>query len=141
MTIELVLAVISLVWAGTVLGVSFIATPIKFRAPMLDRPTAFDVGRVTFLFFEKVEWALAILFILLILGAGAQSVPVVYGLIVVVIVALQVLWLTPKLVRRAVMLSSGEVPPESSAHRFFVILEAVKLICLILFGGHMATEL
>lgn len=141
MTLELVLAVISLVWAGAVLGVSFIATPIKFRAPMLDRPTAFDVGRVTFLFFEKVEWALAILFILLILGAGAQSVPVVYGLIVVVIVALQVLWLTPKLVRRAVMLSSGEVPPESSVHRIFVILEAVKLICLILFGGHMATEL
>lgn len=141
MTLELVLTVISLVWAGAVLGVSFIATPIKFRAPMLDRPTAFDVGRVTFLFFEKVEWALAILLILLILGAGPQSVPVVYGLIVVVIVALQVLWLTPKLVRRAVMLSSGEVPPESSAHRIFVILEAVKLICLILFGGHMATEL
>ena len=141
MTLELVLTVISLVWAGAVLGVSFIATPIKFRAPMLDRPTAFDVGRVTFLFFEKVEWALAILLILLILGAGPQSVPVVYGLIVVVIVALQVLWLTPKLIRRAVMLSSGEVPPESSAHRIFVILEAVKLICLILFGGHMATEL
>ncbi|MCG8504783.1 MAG: DUF4149 domain-containing protein [Sphingomonadales bacterium] len=141
MTLELVLTVISLVWAGAVLGVSFIATPIKFRAPMLDRPTAFDVGRVTFLFFEKVEWALAILLILLILGAGPQSVPVVYGLIVVVIVALQVLWLTPKLVRRAVMLSSGEVPPESSAHRIFVILEAIKLICLILFGGHMATEL
>lgn len=141
MTLELVLVVVSLVWAGAVLGVSFIATPIKFKAPMLDRPTAFDVGRVTFLFFEKAEWALAILFILLILGAGPQSVPVVYGLIVVLIVTAQVLWLTPKLIRRAVMLSSGETPPESPAHRIFVVLEAVKLLCLILFGGHVAVEL
>lgn len=141
MSLELVLVVVSLVWAGTVLGVSFIATPIKFRSPMLDRPTGFDVGRVTFLFFEKLEWALAILLILLILGVGPQSVPIVYGLVIVLIVTAQVLWLTPKLVRRAVMLSSGEVPPESSAHRVFVVLEAIKLICLILFGGHMATEL
>ena len=40
---------------GLLIGVSFLATPVKFRAASLDLPVALDVGRVTFELFSKVE--------------------------------------------------------------------------------------
>jgi len=36
------------VWMGIVIGVSFLATPVKFTADSLTRPVALDVGRATF---------------------------------------------------------------------------------------------
>lgn len=45
-------------WLGLVAGVTFLATPVKFLAPSLDRPTALDVGRATFRAFSLLEWAL-----------------------------------------------------------------------------------
>lgn len=38
---QLLLAVL---WAGLLLGVSFLATPVKFLAPSLSLPVALDVG-------------------------------------------------------------------------------------------------
>ena len=51
---------IAYVWLGLVLGVSFLATPIKFRAKSLTRPVALDVGRTTFHAFGKLEWLLSV---------------------------------------------------------------------------------
>ena len=48
---------IAYVWLGLVLGVSFLATPVKFRAKSLTRPVALDVGRTTFHAFGKLEVA------------------------------------------------------------------------------------
>lgn len=39
--------IVALVWAGMVLGVSFLATAAKFLALLLLRPVALDVGRHT----------------------------------------------------------------------------------------------
>lgn len=49
---------VALVWAGMVLGVSFLATAAKFLVPSLPRPVALDVGRHTFQVFGWVEMAL-----------------------------------------------------------------------------------
>src|SRR5690606_9509596 len=54
-----VLAVASLVWIGALLGVSFLATPVKFLAPSLTLPVALDVGRQTFHWLNRVEIVLA----------------------------------------------------------------------------------
>ena len=135
------LIALSLIWAGLVLGVSFIATPVKFKAPSLARPVAFDIGRVTFALFEKIEWLLAILFILLLLATGPAAVPVAYALIILVIVVMQVLWLTPKLMVRAEAAAAGKDLPRSLHHRVFIAIEVLKLASLVLFGLHMAAEL
>src|SRR5690606_35153067 len=42
------LAFVTLLWLGLLLGVSFLATPVKFAAPTLTLAVALDVGRVTF---------------------------------------------------------------------------------------------
>jgi hypothetical protein len=49
------LSALALVWAGTLFGVSFLATPVKFLAPSLTLPVALDVGRQTFGVFSLVE--------------------------------------------------------------------------------------
>lgn len=52
---------IAYVWLGLVLGVSFLATPIKFRAESLTLPVALDVGSTTFHAFGRLEWLLSII--------------------------------------------------------------------------------
>lgn len=39
------LVVVCLVWAGMVIGISFLEAPVKFMAPSLTRPVGLDVGR------------------------------------------------------------------------------------------------
>lgn len=54
-----------LVWAGVVIGVSFLATPAKFLAPTLTLPVALYVGRHTFGVLRPVEIAWAALTLVL----------------------------------------------------------------------------
>ena len=54
-----VIAAILFIWAGVLLGVSFIATPAKFLAPSLPMAEALDVGRWTFHVLSLVEWGFA----------------------------------------------------------------------------------
>ncbi|MBO0735377.1 MAG: hypothetical protein J2P48_02230 [Alphaproteobacteria bacterium] len=42
-------------WVGILSGVSYIATPLKFRAASLTRAAALEVGRVTFQFFQGLN--------------------------------------------------------------------------------------
>ena len=45
---RLAVTLLAWLWAGLVLGVSFVATPVKFLAPSLSLADALAVGRVTF---------------------------------------------------------------------------------------------
>ena len=53
------LVIVSILWIGLLLGVSFLATPVKFQAPSLTLPVALDVGRQTFAVFNGVELGLS----------------------------------------------------------------------------------
>jgi hypothetical protein len=47
-----------ILYAGILLGISFLATPIKFLVPLLTLPVALDIGRITFHALIKLEWFL-----------------------------------------------------------------------------------
>jgi hypothetical protein len=66
------LALVALVWAGMIIGVSGLATPIKFTAPSLTLPHALEGGRVTFHLFSRVEWGLAIMLAFAGFAAGTS---------------------------------------------------------------------
>lgn len=51
------LAALLLLWAGVLIGVSFLAAPAKFAAPSLSLPVAMDVGRQEFGTLNLVEGA------------------------------------------------------------------------------------
>jgi|SRR5690606_4537027 len=146
-------AVVSLVWIGALLGVSFLATPVKFLAPTLTLPVALDVGRQTFHWFNRVEILLAAAALAAAVaherpgplggardGAAApgdeRSAPdVPYATLLAALllgaVALQALWLLPTLDARVEMIIQGGMPPPSALHDVYVVVEATKLAALV----------
>jgi hypothetical protein len=121
---------VALVWAGMVLGISFLATPAKFLAPSLSRPVALDVGRHTF---RTLGCAKVALTAFLGLGAPARRRPLALapGLIVLA----QALWLRPRLdVRTRQVVDGGEAPPPSGLHLAYVACEMAKLAVLLGLG-------
>lgn len=122
---------LALVWAGMVLGVSFVATPAKFLAPSLPRPVALDVGRHTFRTFGWVEAALAALLGLRMAGVrNRRLLALAPGLVVLA----QALWLRPRLDARTRQVIAGRELPPSDLHVAYVASEAIKLAALLVLG-------
>ncbi len=122
---------LALVWAGMVLGVSFLATPAKFLAPSLSLPVALDVGRHTFRAFGRVEMALAALLGLRAAAPGRQrQLALAPGLIVLA----QALWLRPRLDARTQQVAGNQEPPSSGLHLAYVACEVAKLAALLTLG-------
>lgn len=130
----LALAVVALVWAGMVIGVSGLATPVKFAAPSLTLPVALDVGRVTFQLFSRIEWGLVVALALLALATRAsRGITLLTGLLAALLV-LQAGWLLPALDARVSAIIAGGTPASSFHHAWFVATEAVKLVALLAIG-------
>ena len=125
---------LALVWMGIVIGVSFLATPVKFTADSLTRPVALDVGRATFHALAYLEWVLAALLAVLIwrttrqqsLGRRALTAAAVVAIAVVV----QSTWLQPELDERVTSIIAGIEPPPSHLHTVYGIVEVTKVAAL-----------
>ncbi len=123
---------LALIWAGMVLGVSFLATPAKFLAKSLPHPVALDVGRQTFRIFGRVEMVPAVL-----LGLHAAAAPRqrMAALAPGVVVLAQALWLRPRLAARTRQVVEGAAPPSrSTLHLIYVACEVAKLGALLGLG-------
>ena len=129
--LEAALCVIPAVWLGLLIGVSFIATPIKFAAPTLELGPALDVGRVTFGLFSRIEWAIAAVFALAVAVAGGSRYRAVAAGTLVVMLAVQALWLLPVLDQRVAATIAGQPLPPSWHHTGYAGFEALKA-CLLL---------
>jgi hypothetical protein len=127
---DAVAAFVAVVWLGMLLGVSFLATPVKFQAPSLERPVALEVGRVTFTAFAKVEWGLAFLLGIAVLFPRAPRAKILFAAVAVLIVALQALWLLPVLDARIDAVIAGEPMSPSMHHMLYAAMEAVKAAAL-----------
>jgi len=129
---------IAYTWFGMVLGVSFLATPIKFTAASLTMPVALDVGRATFHAFGKAEWllSLALLVAAVRVGRGDSLETLDYLLIaaVLVIVFAQQAWMIPRLDLRVAAIINGETLSPSHLHKLYAGSEFCKAILLLLVG-------
>ena len=116
---------LALVWMGIVIGVSFLATPVKFTADSLTRPVALDVGRATFHALAYLEWVLAALLAVLIWRTAThqQSIgrrALTAAAVVAVVVVVQSAWLQPELDERVASIIAvsrdGDVMPQKSTY-------------------------
>ncbi|TDR94068.1 hypothetical protein [Enterovirga rhinocerotis] len=123
-------AAVCLLWAGMVLGVSFLATPAKFLAPSLSLPVALDVGRHTFATFAKVEWVVVALLAASALATDIRRMAAATALAMAVLVAIQVFALIPDLDRRVSIYQAGQVPPPSHLHMVYIAIELLKVVVL-----------
>ena len=130
----MILAALCFLWAGMVLGISFLETPVKFTAPSVTLPIGLDVGRHVFGMFNKVEIGLALLgCIMMIATRTGRAVWLPLG-IVIAIVGIQTLWLLPVLDARVEMILQGQTPPRAPFHIVYVVLEVAKLAGLVAAG-------
>lgn len=123
---------VAMIWLGGLLGVSFLATPVKFQAPSLDLPTALDVGRVTFALLSKTEWALcAIVFATTFLSPRSRSLRLCVVAVLALVLITQAVWLLPLLDARVSQIMAGGVVPPTPHHLLYIIAEALKVILLL----------
>lgn len=117
-------AAVALLWLGIVIGVAFLATPVKFSAPSLDLPTALEVGRVTFRLLSRVEWVLALFLVAVAVLARERLSWSVF--VAIAIVVLETAWLLPALGARTDAIRAGMAVPPSRLHNIFIALELAK---------------
>lgn len=122
-------------WLGMVLAISFLETPLKFRAPGITVPLGLGIGRLVFRALAIAELALAaaLTAALAIDGRADIGAVVLVGLLWVVLAA-QVAVLRPRLDRRARFIAAGGSPPPSRLHLAYVAFEVVKVVLLPVLG-------
>ncbi len=125
---------IAAIWLGMLIGVSFIATPVKFQAAGLDLPTALDVGQLTFGAFSRVEWILAVALAVTVWVSRPSRWRRIVTAAVIIGLAVQVVWLLPALTARVETIMSGEMPEASFHHLLYAAIEVAKALGLFLLG-------
>ncbi|HEX2286421.1 MAG TPA: hypothetical protein VHI10_16620 [Mycobacterium sp.] len=122
------------VWLGMVLAISFIETPLKFRAPGVTLQIGLGIGRLVFRALNVRELVLAALLAAsFAFESPSTGVAVASGGAVITLLA-QVLVVRPRLSRRSETLLAGGEGPRSRAHWAYVGLEVVKVIVLFIAG-------
>jgi hypothetical protein len=117
-----------------VLAISFIETPLKFRAPGVTLQIGLGIGRLVFRALNACELALAAVLV----GSFAVTRPTtgiaVAAAVAVITLLVQVLAVRPRLTRRSDAVLAGGEGPRSRAHWAYVGLEIVKVIALLIAG-------
>ena len=127
--------IISLLWAGILLGTSFLATPAKFLAPSLSLSGALEIGKVTFTVLSWVEYglfiALGVSLYFYMRSLTLKPIQVCALLILLTLVVFQQTWLLPELDIRTSLIIQGEQLASSNLHFIYVATELLKIIFLI----------
>jgi hypothetical protein len=127
-------------WVGITVGVSMIATPVRFTAPSITRPIALDVGRVVFAVLNKAELAALVVLLIVVRMAGLARKWWGICAFLALIVLAQGVWLIPELAARTDIILAGGEPPSSNAHAVYSTLEMIKIALLLFFGFSALTE-
>ncbi|MEH1164315.1 hypothetical protein V6V47_02880 [Micromonospora sp. CPCC 205539] len=138
---EITQLAVPFLWLGMVVAISLIEAPLKFRAPGITVPLGLGIGRLVFRTLNAVEVILLIGLTLALLGApiGTARWAGIGGLWLILLTQAAVL--RPLLDRRAQMIIDGQQPPASSLHLWFVALELVKIVTLLVLGWSLAVRL
>ena len=113
------------VWRGMVLGISFLATPLKFRAPGVDLRTGLAIGRLVFGALNTAEIVLAAA-VLTGLFTTAPASAVSAAIAGTAILLIQLLAVRPHLTTRSNRILVGANAPRSNGHHVYIALEAEK---------------
>jgi hypothetical protein len=126
------------VWLGMVLGISFLETPLKFRAPGITLPLGLGIGRLIFRALNIVEAGLATLLTAVLLTSQTDRQSWLVLGAALSIVTVQVGFVRPRLDRRALLIISGQAPRPSGQHHLYVALEIAKVLVLAALGATLA---
>ncbi|MDJ0751209.1 MAG: hypothetical protein QNJ11_17110 [Woeseiaceae bacterium] len=127
-------------WVGLTVGVSMLATPMRFTAESITRPVALDVGRVVFAALNKAELAALVALLVVVRVSGRSSGWWAWCGFLILIVLAQGAWLIPELSARTDIILAGGTPPPSNAHAIYSTLELTKIGVLLFLGFRSLAE-
>nr|WP_203610157.1 hypothetical protein [Streptomyces sp. SID8111] len=117
-----------------VLAISFLEAPLKFRAPGVTVPLGLGIGRIVFRALNIAEAALGVLVVVAVATGGPDAGVIVPTALAVAVLAVQLGVVRPRLNRRSDRVLAGEQVPRSSAHLYYVALEVIKTVVLLVLG-------
>lgn len=123
-------------WLGFVLAISFMEAWLKFEAPNITIPLGLGIGRLVFTALNLVELTLIVIILGSIILSKTFSKHRQHLLfyLAAMIVLLQTVWMLPALDVRATEVIAGKESGTSMLHLYYIVVEFMKVICLILFG-------
>lgn len=124
-------------WVGFVCSISFMEAWLKFQAPGVTLPIGLGIGRIVFKALNQIEWVFAIVIILnfALRRIRKANNKMIFLVIPLMILTVQTLELLPALDARALQIINGEILEPSVTHTVYIVLEAVKVISLLIFGS------
>jgi hypothetical protein len=122
------------IWLGMVLAISFLETPLRFRAPGVDLSTGLAIGRLVFRGLNVAELILSTAVLTCVLIGGlSRAVPA--ALLAAIILLVQMFAIRPRLSQRSDRILAGSTAPRSSSHHVYVALEVGKVFALLATGA------
>jgi ABC-type transport system involved in multi-copper enzyme maturation permease subunit len=123
-------------WIGFVCAISFMEAGLKFKAPGVNMQIGLGIGRLVFSALNKTEWvfAIAIFFSFFITKQSLFSINNLFYYIPFILLFIQTIWLLPALDKRAEMRINGMEVEASSLHIYYVVVEVIKVISLLIFS-------
>jgi hypothetical protein len=132
------LVAVPFTWLGMVLAISFVETPLRFRAPGITVPLGLGIGRLVFRALAVAELALAAaLTVALVIANGTGVVGAATWTLIALlwaVLAVQVGVLRPRLDQRARLVVASESLPRARLHLAYVALDAAKVVLLPVVG-------
>lgn len=124
---------LGLLYCGAILAISFFEAPTKFKATQASRASLLDVGRLIFCRFGRVELLLSLV---LQLGPAGDDLLHSLPLLVLAVNVMEGVFLQPGLDARAraIILDQTTLPSSLFLHLVYVLLEALKVLCLLVFA-------
>lgn len=132
--------VITILWIGFVVAISFLETPLRFRAESISLPIALQIGKLVFHALNWVEWLFAVLTGLSLWYGPVSRKSRWLGLWIVLILVLQTALLFGVLDPRTNAQIAGQEIGPSAAHSAYVGLEICKLILLALLAKNQLQD-
>jgi hypothetical protein len=119
-----------------VIGISFIESWLKFRAPGVTLSVGLGIGRIVFTALNKVEWVLIVIIIgsMLVSKRSVISPQIFMLCLPVIVLLIQTFWLLPALDARAQVVIDNRNAVPSNLHFYFIGGEMVKVCSLVLSG-------
>ncbi|MGZ2371280.1 hypothetical protein ACXR6G_15985 [Ancylomarina sp. YFZ004] len=126
--------VVSFIWIGFILSISFMEAWVKFRAESLDLPTALDVGRHVFGALNVVERIFSVFLLIVVFYRYTDKVVVGAGVLIFTFIVAQSGYLLPELDENAQLIMQGMQPAKSSVHMTYIVMEVLKVSALFVLG-------
>ena len=121
----------ALLWAGLIIGISFVATPAKFLAASLDLARALEVGQATFGVLRWIDFAALLTLGLLSGRLDHSNTSLILFCSLTTLLMIQYVGLFPGLETRTSQIIAGVEVKKSHLHSIYIIVELGKVACLI----------